>query len=108
MEQPNQVGSAQSQPVLEPRAGAISGSPGTRDGDRSPLPHRPEGISHRRGELSDVRISLPSILWLVVGALVASAHHYLENLDALRPVVSAVLAVVLWPLLLLGINLHVH
>jgi hypothetical protein len=49
-----------------------------------------------------MRISLPSILWLVVGALVASAHHYLENLDAIRPVVSAVLAVVLWPLLLLG------
>ena len=55
-----------------------------------------------------MRISLPSILWLVVGALVASAHHYLDNLDAIRPVVSAVLAVVLWPLLLLGINLHVH
>jgi hypothetical protein len=64
---------------------------------------RPSG-----GELGGMRISLPSILWLVVGALVASAHHYLENLDAIRPVVSAVLAVVLWPLLLLGINLHVH
>ena len=55
-----------------------------------------------------MRISLPAIIWLVVGFLVASAHHYLENLDALRPVVSAALAVVLWPLLLLGINLHVH
>jgi hypothetical protein len=55
-----------------------------------------------------MRISLSTIIWLVVGALVASAHDYLVNLNAIRPVVSAALAVVLWPLLLLGINLHVH
>lgn len=55
-----------------------------------------------------MRISLPSIIWLVVGALIASAHQYLANLDAIRPVVSAALAVVLWPLLLLGIDLHVR
>jgi hypothetical protein len=54
-----------------------------------------------------MRISLTTIVWLVVGVLVASAHHYLNNLNAVRPVVSAFLAVVLWPLLLLGINLHV-
>ncbi len=68
-----------------------------------------EGITGPSTELAGtMRISLPSILWLVVGALVASAHQYLDSLDAVRPVVSAVLAVVLWPLLLLGINLHVH
>jgi hypothetical protein len=39
---------------------------------------------------------------------VASSHHYLRNVNTLKPVVSAVLAVILWPLLLLGINLHVH
>lgn len=55
-----------------------------------------------------MRVSLTTIVWLVVGVLLASAHHYLEHLNALRPVVSAALAVVLWPLLLLGINLHVH
>jgi hypothetical protein len=55
-----------------------------------------------------MRISLSTVIWLVVGALVASAHSYLVNLNAIRPVVSAALAVVLWPLLLLGINLHVH
>jgi len=56
----------------------------------------------------DMRVSLSTIIWLVVGVLIASAHHYLEKLDAIRPVVSAALAVVLWPLLLLGINLHVR
>jgi ABC-type anion transport system duplicated permease subunit len=54
-----------------------------------------------------VRVSLTNIIWLVVGVLVASAHHYLNHLNAVKPVVSAFLAVVLWPLLLLGINLHV-
>lgn len=48
------------------------------------------------------------IIWIVVGVLLASNHHYLENLDTLTRIVSAVLAVLLWPLLLLGINLHVH
>jgi hypothetical protein len=54
-----------------------------------------------------VRLSLGSIIYLVVGVFVAAAHHYFAHVDALRPVVSAALAVLLWPLLLLGINLHV-
>lgn len=55
-----------------------------------------------------MRVSLGGIVWLVVGVLVASAHNYLNHLQAFRPVVSAVLAIFLWPLLLVGINLHVH
>lgn len=54
-----------------------------------------------------VRSSLSSIIWLIVGVLVASAHHYLANVDTLKLVASALLAIVLWPLLLIGINLHV-
>jgi Kef-type K+ transport system membrane component KefB len=45
--------------------------------------------------------------YFVIGLIVASSHTYMEHLTALRPVVSSVLAVVLWPLLLVGINLHV-
>jgi hypothetical protein len=55
-----------------------------------------------------VRLSLSSIIWLIVGVLLASSHHYLSHVTAIKPVVSALLAIVLWPLLLLGINLHVH
>jgi hypothetical protein len=55
-----------------------------------------------------MKLSLPSIIWLVVGVLLASSHHYLNNVNAIKAVVSALLAIVLWPLLLLGINLHVH
>jgi hypothetical protein len=55
-----------------------------------------------------MRLSLSSIIWLIVGVLLASSHHYLNHVNAVKPVVSARLAIVLWPLLLLGINLHVH
>lgn len=48
------------------------------------------------------------IIWLLVGVLVASGHHYFTHADTVKPLVSAVLAVLLWPLLLLGINLHIQ
>jgi hypothetical protein len=38
--------------------------------------------------------------------VVAAGHHYFEDLDALKPIVWAVLGVLLWPLVLFGINLH--
>jgi hypothetical protein len=47
-------------------------------------------------------------MWLIVGVLLAASHHYLQHLDTVKQIVSAALAVALWPLLLLGINLHVH
>jgi hypothetical protein len=53
------------------------------------------------------RPSLLGVVYLVVGIAVAASHHYLKNLDTLRLIGSAVLAVALWPLLLLGIDLHI-
>jgi hypothetical protein len=47
-------------------------------------------------------------LYLIVGGIVAATHNYWSNLGSLKTVVSALLATLLWPLLLLGINLHVH
>jgi hypothetical protein len=52
--------------------------------------------------------TLIGVAFLIVGIVVASSHHYLRHLHALRPVASAVLAVVLWPIVLLGANLHLH
>ncbi|HWB21786.1 MAG TPA: hypothetical protein VG652_02740 [Gaiellaceae bacterium] len=52
--------------------------------------------------------SLLTILWIVIGVLVANSHHYFTNLNTARQVGSAALAIVLWPLLLLGISLHIH
>jgi hypothetical protein len=35
-------------------------------------------------------------------------HHYFRHLNGVRTIASAVLAIVLWPLVLLGINLHIR
>jgi hypothetical protein len=55
-----------------------------------------------------MRSGIGTIIWLIVGVIVASSHHYLNHVGALKPIVSALLAIALWPLVLLGINLHVH
>jgi hypothetical protein len=47
------------------------------------------------------------IVYLLIGLLVASQHSYLTNLTTLNRVLSAVLAVALWPLVLFGINLAI-
>lgn len=47
------------------------------------------------------------IVYLAVGLVVASNNDYLGNLDDLSAIISALLAVLLWPLVLLGIDLHI-
>lgn len=54
-----------------------------------------------------MRSGLPTVVYLIVGVIVASSHNYFQHADKLKPILSALLAVVLWPLLLLGINLHI-
>ncbi len=52
-------------------------------------------------------ISFLGVVYLVVGGVIADKHHYFAHLNTLRQILSAVLAVTLWPLILLGINLHI-
>lgn len=47
------------------------------------------------------------IAYLVLGVIVAASKDYLDDLDTVRRLASAVLAIALWPLLLLGIDLHI-
>lgn len=54
-----------------------------------------------------IRFNLAGLVYLVVGVAVASSHHYLSSVHGWRAVLSAILAILLWPLLLLGIDLHV-
>ncbi len=46
-------------------------------------------------------------IYLVIGVLVAVAQNYFDHLSTLGRLVSAVLAVLLWPLLLLGLDIRV-
>ena len=48
-----------------------------------------------------------TIVYVAVGFAVAASYDYFKNLETFRRIASAVLAVLLWPLLLLGIDLHI-
>jgi hypothetical protein len=48
------------------------------------------------------------LAYLVIGVLVAASHHYFAHMGGIKGIVSAVLAVVLWPLVLLGVSLRLH
>jgi hypothetical protein len=50
--------------------------------------------------------SLVLLVYVVVGVAVAASHDYFLNVNTAREVLAAVLAIVLWPLVLLGIDLH--
>jgi hypothetical protein len=47
-----------------------------------------------------------SLAYLIIGLVVAASHHYFEHLNTVKPIASAVLAVLLWPLVLFGVSLH--
>jgi hypothetical protein len=57
--------------------------------------------------LLGVRLGLPAIVYLVVGAFVAQGHNYFHNVHGLDGVITAALGVVLWPLVLFGTHFHV-
>ena len=54
-----------------------------------------------------MRLGIGGVIYLLVGVIIAASHHYLNHVDAIKPIGSALLAICLWPLLLLGINLHI-
>jgi hypothetical protein len=53
-------------------------------------------------------ISLLALVYVGVGVAVAASHDYFDNVNGWRGVVSAIFAIFLWPLILLGINLHIR
>jgi hypothetical protein len=53
------------------------------------------------------RPSLLGIIYLIIGVALAADRNYFDSLDTVREIASAVLAILLWPLLLLGIDLHI-
>ena len=51
--------------------------------------------------------TLIGIAYLVAGIIVASANDYLD-IENLKDVLSAGLAILLWPLVLFDVNLHLE
>ena len=50
---------------------------------------------------------LLGLIYVAIGIFLAAQKDYLENLDTIKRVLSAILAILLWPLLLLGIDLRI-
>jgi len=48
------------------------------------------------------------LVYVGVGLVIASTHHYMSHFGTWQRVLSALLAIFLWPLVLLGVNLHIH
>jgi hypothetical protein len=47
------------------------------------------------------------VVYLVIGVIAALGENYFDFHFPWKPIISAILAIVLWPLLLIGIDLHV-
>ena len=52
--------------------------------------------------------SIGMVIYLVIGVLVAMQKDYLGNLDSIGDVVNLLLAIVLWPLVLLGVKFNIN
>jgi hypothetical protein len=51
--------------------------------------------------------SLLPLIWLVIGIVVAATHHFFVHLSTVGAILSAILAVILWPLILLGVKIAI-
>jgi Mn2+/Fe2+ NRAMP family transporter len=53
------------------------------------------------------RIPLILVIYLVVGVVIAYAEDYLDTLSRTKQLLSALLAILLWPLVLVGFDVKV-
>jgi predicted PurR-regulated permease PerM len=53
------------------------------------------------------RYSWLFVVWVIIGIVIAWGHSYI-TVSLVKLVLSALLAIFLWPLVLLGISLHIH
>jgi hypothetical protein len=52
--------------------------------------------------------SFLGIVWIIVGVAVAAVNDYFDSLGTVGRIISAILAVLLWPILLLGFDITVR
>lgn len=53
------------------------------------------------------QVSLGVVIWIVIGLVIAANKGFLDDLGSLERILSAVLAVTVWPLVLLDIHFGV-
>ncbi len=50
---------------------------------------------------------LLTIVYIIIGAFVAAANNYFSRADDIEGIASAVIAILLWPLILIGIDIRI-
>jgi hypothetical protein len=58
------------------------------------------GVNRLRGR----QVSLGMVVWIVIGLVVAANNDFLDDLGSLERILSAILAVAVWPLVLLDVH----
>lgn len=72
----------------------------------APLSHSP-GSGALIGRVSFPPVSIGAIVYFVLGVIVAASQNYFDHLNTVGRLVSALVAVALWPLLLFGIDIRI-
>ena len=54
-----------------------------------------------------MQFKLPSLLYAVIGLIVVFVQDYLDNLGTISRILTALLAILLWPLLILGFDVRI-
>lgn len=52
-------------------------------------------------------VSLLGVAWIVIGLVVAATHHFFDHVSTIGGILSAIIAVVVWPLILLGVKIAI-
>jgi hypothetical protein len=53
------------------------------------------------------RPSLLGVIWLVIGVIVAATQDYLDSLGTAAKILTAIAAILLWPLLVIGFDIRI-
>ncbi|HEU0247105.1 MAG TPA: hypothetical protein VFR38_08480 [Gaiellaceae bacterium] len=53
------------------------------------------------------RVLFLPLVWVVVGVVVAAIYDYFDNLGTVGKILTAISAVIVWPLLLLGFDVRI-
>jgi hypothetical protein len=54
-----------------------------------------------------LRPSVFTVIYLVVGIVVAAVNDYFDSLGTIGRIISAIIAVLIWPLILIGFDVQV-
>jgi hypothetical protein len=49
-----------------------------------------------------------ALVYAIIGAFVAAAYHYFNHVGSTRGVLDAIIAILIWPLVLLGVHVHIR